>query len=338
MAPTHNYGSSGGPISFLRRYWKVCKYSSQHAPNRDSPFADNSCARLRRLPLSPGWLDPGPYNTFYKRVPLLTGLQTVLFVNPFHRMFFINDLQISYPFAVHERVPVFMNFVYALFIPLAVLIAFNIVTRASAAKHEVTYLSFLISIVLTSFITDIIKNAVGRPRPDLLDRCQPAVGTKANTLVTIDVCTREDGHILQEGWRSFPSGHSSFSFAGLGFLSLFLAGQLHVFRYSAGGRDLSRALVCLLPLIGAGLVAISRCEDYRHDVYDVCVGSALGMSIAYWSYRRHWPRLSSQKCDEPYPRPGIDTQPGWQRITDDEEAARGTDVGFEMDNLRGSRR
>uniref|UniRef100_A0A0D2XR41 Phosphatidic acid phosphatase type 2/haloperoxidase domain-containing protein n=1 Tax=Fusarium oxysporum (strain Fo5176) TaxID=660025 RepID=A0A0D2XR41_FUSOF len=160
-------------------------------------------------------------------------------------MFFINDLQISYPFAVHERVPV-------------------------SAKHEVTYLSFLISIVLTSFITDIIKNAVGRPRPDLLDRCKPAIGTKANTLVTIDVCTAEDGHILQEGWRSFPSGHSSFSFAGLGFLSLFLAGQLHVFRYSAGGRDLSRALVCLLPLIGAGLVAISRCEDYRHDVYDVC--------------------------------------------------------------------
>ncbi|KAL4722461.1 hypothetical protein ACLX1H_010337 [Fusarium chlamydosporum] len=227
-----------------------------------------------------------------------------------------------------------MNFVYALFIPLGVLIAFNIVTRAPAAKHEVTYLSFLISIVLTSFITDIIKNAVGRPRPDLLDRCQPAVGTKANTLVTIDVCTREDGHILQEGWRSFPSGHSSFSFAGLGFLSLFLAGQLHVFRYSAGGRDLSRALVCLLPLVGAGLIAISRCEDYRHDVYDVCVGSALGMSIAYWSYRRHWPRLSSQKCDEPYPRPGVDTQPGWQRITDDEEAARGTDVGFEMGNLR----
>jgi diacylglycerol diphosphate phosphatase/phosphatidate phosphatase len=232
-----------------------------------------------------------------------------------------------------------MNFVYALFIPLGVLIAYNLFARSSAAKHKVTYLSFLISIVLTSFITDIIKNAVGRPRPDLLDRCKPATTTKANTLVTIEVCTAHDGHILQEGWRSFPSGHSSFSFAGLGFLSLFLAGQLHVFRYSAGGRDLSRALICLLPLIGAALVAISRCEDYRHDVYDVCVGSALGMSIAYWSYRRHWPRLSSQRCDEPYPPPGVDTQTGWQRVTDDEEAARvGTDVGYEMDDLRNARR
>lgn len=235
--------------------------------------------------------------------------------------------------------PIALMFVYALFIPLGILIVYNIITRASPAKHEVTYLSFLISIVLTSFITDIIKNAVGRPRPDLLDRCKPGTGVAANTLVNIDVCTAPDGHTLQDGWRSFPSGHSSFSFAGLGFLSLFLAGQLHIFRYAAGGRDLSRALLCLFPLIGAALIAISRCEDYRHDVYDVCVGSVLGMTIAYWSYRRHWPRLSSKDCDEPYPRPGVDTQPGWQRVRDEEEGGpRRTDVGFEMNEMREARR
>lgn len=219
-----------------------------------------------------------------------------------------------------------MNFVYALFVPLGVLIAYNVLTRAPGTKHEATYLPLLISITLTSFITDIIKNAVGRPRPDLLARCRPAADTQPNVLVTIDVCTAPDGHTLQDGWRSFPSGHSSFSFAGLGFLSLFLAGQLHIFRYSTGGRDLTRALVCLCPLIGAALVAISRCEDYRHDVYDVCIGSALGMTIAYWSYRRHWPHLSSPVCDEPHPRPGTETPSGWQRLRDEE--AVGASVGF----------
>lgn len=231
-----------------------------------------------------------------------------------------------------------MNFVYALFIPLGVLVAYNTWARSSAAKHEVTILSFAISVVLTSFLTDIIKNAVGRPRPDLLDRCKPAAGTLADTLVTISVCTTPDGHLLQDGWRSFPSGHSSFSFAGLGFVSLFFAGQLHVFRYAAGGRDLGRALVCLAPLVGAAMIAISRCEDYRHDVYDVCVGSVLGMAVAYWSYRRHWPRLSSPRCDEPYPPPGTDAQPGWQRVTDEEEARPGADVGYELDELRNTRR
>lgn len=223
-----------------------------------------------------------------------------------------------------------MNFVYALYIPLGILIAYNLFHRATVVKHEATYLSFAIAVCLSSFLTDIIKNAVGRPRPDLLDRCQPAAGTKPNVLVTVDVCTAPDGHALQDGWRSFPSGHSSFSFAGLGFLSLFLAGQLHVFRYAAGGRDLSRALLCLFPLIGAAMIAISRCEDYRHDVYDVCVGSALGMTVAYWSYRRHWPSLSSPNCHEPYPPPGAEDAdaPTWQRVRDEEEAE--PDVGYQL--------
>jgi diacylglycerol diphosphate phosphatase/phosphatidate phosphatase len=226
-----------------------------------------------------------------------------------------------------------MSFVYSLLIPLAILVAYNVVFHSPVTKHEVTYLSFGISIVLSGVITDIVKNAVGRPRPDLLSRCQPAEETKPDALVTIDVCTREDGFMLQDGWRSFPSGHSSFAFAGLGFLSLFLAGQLHVFRYSTGGRDLSRTLAFLAPLIGAVVIAISRCEDYRHDVYDVCTGSVLGMTVAYWSYRRHWPALSSSNSDEPYPPPGHDAPHQWNRVRDTEEA--GAD-GYELRQVRGA--
>lgn len=226
-----------------------------------------------------------------------------------------------------------MNIVYALFIPLALLALYNTVTHASPHKHEATYLSFAISLILTSFLTDLVKNAVGRPRPDLLARCKPSPGTPADTLVTIAVCTETDHHVLHDGWRSFPSGHSSFSFAGLGFLALFMAGQLHIFRYEAGGRDLGRALLCLAPLIGAAMIAISRCEDYRHDVYDVCCGSLLGIVIAYWSYRRHWPRLTSPDCDEPYAKPGEGQ--GWNRVRDEESGVAGLhDVGFEMTELR----
>lgn len=226
-----------------------------------------------------------------------------------------------------------MNFVYALFVPLGFLVAWNTFFRSSRLKHEVTYLSFAISVILSAVITDIIKNAVGRPRPDLIARCIPAPETKPNVLVSIDVCTREDGHVLQDGWRSFPSGHSSFSFAGLGFLSLFLAGQLHVFRYASGGRDLSRTILCLAPLLGAAMIAISRCEDYRHDVYDVCVGTAIGVTVAYWSYRRHWPSLASDKSDEPYPAPGQEPPGpnGWRRVRDQEEGVGAADeVGYEL--------
>ena len=237
------------------------------------------------------------------------------------------------------HLPKVMNFVYALFVPFGVLLAINVVRRSSPAKHEATYLPFIIGIVLTSLITDIIKNAVGRPRPDLLDRCIPAKDAPTDVPVDISVCTASrDTHRLQDGWRSFPSGHSSFSFAGLGFTALFLAAQLGIFR--PGTRDLGRALICLAPLLGALMIAISRCEDYRHDVYDVCVGSALGFTVAYWSYRRYWPRLSSPRCDEPLPPSGNPGGEGlWTRVPDEEEAGQQPADGasFEMEGLRENR-
>lgn len=271
--------------------------------------------------------------------------QLGLFATPFHRMFYINDLRISFPHAEHERVTVStssasisvpivssfspipaMNFVYSLFIPLGVLIAYNIVCSSTPARHEATYLPFLISITMACFVTDIIKNAVGRPRPDLLARCQPAKSAQPNTLVTIAVCTAPSTRSLEDGFRSFPSGHSSFAFAGLGFTALFLAGQLQVFNYAGGGRSLLRFFVCMVPVIGALLIAISRCEDYRHDVYDVCVGSLIGMTVAYWSYRRYWPKLSSAACSEPQPLSNSEAVGGWQRVSDEEQGNRDVEM------------
>lgn len=173
--------------------------------------------------------------------------------------------------------------------------------------------------------------------------------------------------MLHDGWRSFPSGHSSFSFAGLGYLSLFLAGQLRLFVVGGGIRgpdavaangdadrqdndgdddkaraiyargDLARALFCLAPLLGAAMIAISRCQDYRHDVYDVCTGALLGYVVAFWSYRRYWPQLSSWRCHEPFPGPGNGPASGgrlYGRLRDEEEGfRRRSNVGIELRQL-----
>lgn len=184
-------------------------------------------------------------------------------------------------------------------------------------------------LVLTSFVTDVIKNAVGRPRPDLISRCKPLPGTPEHKLVNFEVCTETDHHVLHDGWRSFPSGHSSFAFSGLGFLALFLCGQMHVFRPRA---DLSKGLFALSPLLGAAMIAISRCEDYRHDVYDVTIGSILGMGITYFSYRRYFPMLRSSKCDIPFSS-RADGQDGFGKIKNDEEALARSAGNFELDDL-----
>ena len=98
--------------------------------------------------------------------------------------------------------------------------------------------------------------------------------------------------------------------------SRFLAGQMHVFRPRT---DLARVLLALAPIVGATLIAISRLEDYRHDVYDVTVGSLLGILVAYFSYSRYYPHLKSAHCDTPYPsRAEWASKHGYGKLKDEE--------------------
>lgn len=239
-----------------------------------------------------------------------------LFVTPFHRMFSLDSKANQFPFAVVERVSVVWSIIYAGVVPFAIILLWGATIRPARYKLQVTILGFLVSIMLTSLITDIIKNAVGRPRPDLISRCFPKKGTPENVLVPWTVCTQPNQHILQEGWRSFPSGHSSFSFSGLGYLSFFASGQMHVFRPRT---DLCRFLLALVPFLGALMIAISRLDDYRHDVYDVTCGSLLGVLVAYFSYRRYYPALRSPACDSPYDRTEVGVD-GFSKLPTDEEA------------------
>ena len=213
-----------------------------------------------------------------------------------------------------------MLFTYALAVPLATLLLWTLILSTSLRKTHIAVLGLLTSVLLTCFLTDILKDAIGRPRPDLLARCKPdPTTTPLHKLVTIAVCTETEHHLLHDGWRSCPSGHSSFSFAGLGYLAMFFASQ-------TGGllprASLATVLLCLAP-VGAGLVAISRLEDYRHDVFDVVAGSSLGLLVAWATWRRYWPSLLESGCGEPYEsgegKAGGSSGGGFRRVRDEEE-------------------
>ncbi|OBT49746.1 hypothetical protein VE04_09782, partial [Pseudogymnoascus sp. 24MN13] len=89
-------------------------------------------------------------------------------------------------------------------------------------------------------VTSGLKNLVGKPRPDVIARCMPDLSQIAKyavagipalkdttvTLVHAGICTNPNSDLLDDGWRSWPSGHSSFSDAGIGYLSLFLTSKL----------------------------------------------------------------------------------------------------------------
>ncbi|KAF8675782.1 hypothetical protein HU200_047270 [Digitaria exilis] len=65
----------------------------------------------------------------------------------------------------------------------------------------------------------------------------------------------------------------SLSFAGLGFLSWYLAGKITVFDRRG---HVAKLCVVLVPLLAAAMIAISRVDDYWHHWQDVCAGGVLG--------------------------------------------------------------
>lgn len=113
-----------------------------------------------------------------------------------------------------------MSVIYSGVIPFGIILTWSAISRPGVQQTQATILGLLISLILATVLTDIIKNAVGRPRPDLLARCKPARGTPDNVLLAWTVCTQSSQGLLHEGWRSFPSGHSSFSFSGMGYFTL----------------------------------------------------------------------------------------------------------------------
>lgn len=69
-------------------------------------------------------------------------------------------------------------------------------------------LGLLLSQGLAFVITQVLKNACGKPRPDLIDRCQPRPGSEdliPYGLSNSSICTGDE-KIIKDGFRSWPSG------------------------------------------------------------------------------------------------------------------------------------
>lgn len=200
-------------------------------------------------------------------------------MKPFEREFIVNDIRFAHPFTVNETVTNNELFIYAYWIPFAIFF----LGVADIYATLINLLGLTFSIVLTLIITNILKNNIGNLRPDFLLRCVPLASTPINTLVSIDVCTTKNLHRLLDGFRSTPSGHSSLSFSGLFYLTLYLAELLDIF----ASNGFWRVLVAISPTLGAALVATSRLQDYRHHYFDVISGSLLGAIIAYAVFSKY---------------------------------------------------
>ncbi|PQP96647.1 lipid phosphate phosphatase 2 isoform X2 [Prunus yedoensis var. nudiflora] len=192
---------------------------------------------------------------------LLVVIEVILFIiQPFHR-FVGKDMMtdLRYPMK-GNTVPVWAVPMYAVLLPIAIFVLFYARRKDVYDLHHST-LGLLFAVLITGVVTDAIKNAVGRPRPDFFWRCFPD-GKDVYDQWGGVLCHGKDSDI-KEGHKSFPSGHASWSFAGLGFLSLYLCGKIKAFDRKG---HVAKLCIVLLPLLVASLVGISRDLLWLHFV------------------------------------------------------------------------
>ncbi|KAI5862704.1 acid phosphatase/Vanadium-dependent haloperoxidase [Durotheca rogersii] len=185
-------------------------------------------------------------------------------VTPNKRHFSLQDPNISFPFTVRETVNSTLLMICNSIIPIGVVLIVvllfvpgptvpkgtpkSLIWKRKLWELHTGWLGLALSLVSAWIITQGMKNLFGKPRPDLLSRCQPdltdvakyIVGFKTladdgsldgpynGQLVSADICKNPDHALLDDGFRSYPSGHASSAAAGLIYLSFFLASKFAI--------------------------------------------------------------------------------------------------------------
>ncbi|KAI2837179.1 hypothetical protein CBS147343_6969 [Aspergillus niger] len=265
---------------------------------------------------------------------------------PNHRPFSLTDPSISFPHREKDTVSTGVLAVVAIIAPAVIIIFVSFLfinlntttiagTSGRNARKEILrrklmvklwewnagWMGLGVALAGTFMATEGLKDLYGKPRPDMLARCDPDISAineyavsglgrrlaGAPTMVTWEICRNKGDETLKvDGFASFPSGHSSISFAGLMYLALWLSAKFSIgfpfLAYSPLGHDLGRQdrgkirkqgaappvymlIITLVPIAVAFFISASRWFDYRHHGFDIIFGSVMGMVFAYIGFR-----------------------------------------------------
>jgi len=149
--------------------------------------------------------------------------------------------------------------------------------------------------------TQFVRITAGRPRPDFIARCNPFPDSTNHQffgLANVTICQSNNTDLLKDGMRSFFSGHAILSALGLGYMSLYWAGKLHLFDQKA---YTFKVWLSLAPLCVSVWICLTRVANRRHHWEDVATGFFLGLMLAYLVYRQFFPPLGDPECHSAYP-------------------------------------
>jgi membrane-associated phospholipid phosphatase len=161
--------------------------------------------------------------------------------DPNQRPFSLTDPNISFPFAEHETVSTATLILVSVLAPAVIIIlgaallipGTATVGGTKASKSQLLrrkfwewnagWMGLALALAGAWMATQGLKTLMGKPRPDLLARCDPdvrkiadyAVGglgerlVGAPILVDWKICLEQGYNLRVDGFSSFPSGHSS---------------------------------------------------------------------------------------------------------------------------------
>ena len=217
------------------------------------------------------------------------------FAEPYEK--FLNEnliYRLRYPMKKNSVPTAVLPFISILFPLLCIFLCSKMDTSGRRARSTAASLGLLLSVAISFVFVNSVKQACGNYRPDFAARCwgsatadpvwkeygKPDCGNLENESLLNDV---------RQGRRSFPSGHTSMSFSGLFYLSLYLMYYLKCFGGSRTNTERTEAfvwkvLISLAPLSVAVGVAITRIRDMWHHPEDVIVGSLLGAGTSAFAF------------------------------------------------------
>lgn len=257
-------------------------------------------------------------------------------IDGFRRPFSLDDQSIAYP-RKPDIVTMEAASLACLAAPAAIILVLAFVVpkvRPSSHKRRVPswrlklwdanagWMGLGLALATTLFITSGMKALVGKPRPNLLAICDADIdqlanfvvggttreGSDSSALVSWEICRQEDLDLLNDAFFAFPSGHSSNSWAGLLYLSLWLCARFSVaipyLPYHLSSEDSAHDLdvvsfshgrkaapplwllaLVLTPLGVALFISTSRYADHHHAGIDIFAGSVIGIISGYLSFR-----------------------------------------------------
>ncbi|KAL9642755.1 hypothetical protein ABK040_009832 [Willaertia magna] len=211
----------------------------------------------------------------------------------------MGDATISFP-STPSIIPDYLLILLNTIIPIIIVLLFQIKYKSSHDIHH-GILTWFETASLTICLTDILKVCAGRLRPDFLSRCKPSIDGSCSGLSLSEI---------RDGKLSFPSGHSSLSFACMTFCTLYLMGKLRVYQKRkqksfyelSGGSPFWKIWICFLPQLLSCYIAISRTLDYHHNFSDILGGCILGIIVGVLCYFLNYPSLTNVYCEFPLNR------------------------------------